>query len=62
VLVDWPGENEDIVRAGETEVESLQNVVHEALKCLNGVAQAEGHEGELEYAKGSGNGGLLYIE
>jgi hypothetical protein len=35
--------------------------VHEALKCLGGVAQAEGHEGELEEAKGSGGGGFLYI-
>jgi hypothetical protein len=33
---------------GEAEVDCLQNVVHEALKRLGGVAQAEGHEGEFE--------------
>jgi hypothetical protein len=32
----------------KTEIESRQNAVHEALKCLGGFAQAEGHEGEFE--------------
>jgi hypothetical protein len=32
----------------ETEIESPQNLVDEALKRLGGVAQAEGHEGEFE--------------
>jgi hypothetical protein len=35
--------------------------VHEALKGLDGVAQAEGHEGEFEDALGNGNGSLLCI-
>jgi hypothetical protein len=34
-----------MVQVGETEVMSPQNVMHEA---LDGVAQTEGHEGELE--------------
>jgi hypothetical protein len=38
----------DIIYVGEAEVESPQNVVHEALKRLGGVAQYEGYEGELE--------------
>jgi hypothetical protein len=37
------------------------NVVHEALKRLGCVAQAEGYEKELEEAKRSGDGGLLDI-
>lgn len=36
-----PGVDEDIVKIGEAEFESPQNVVHEALKSLDGVAQAE---------------------
>jgi hypothetical protein len=48
VLFEWPGKDKDVVRVGETEIESPQNVAHEALKCLGGVEQAEGHEGELE--------------
>jgi hypothetical protein len=36
------------VQVGKTEVESQQNVVHEALKHLGGVAQTEGHEVGLE--------------
>jgi hypothetical protein len=31
------------------------------LKRLGGIAQAEGHEEELEEAEWSGNGRLLYI-
>jgi hypothetical protein len=31
------------------------------LESVGGVAQAEGHEGELEKAKWSGDGRLLYI-
>jgi hypothetical protein len=48
-------------QVGEAEVQSPQNVVHEVLKRLRGVAQAEEHEGEHEDAKGSGDGGFLYI-
>jgi hypothetical protein len=61
VLLGRLGEDEDIIQVGEAEVESSQNVVHKALKCLCGVAQAKGHEGELKKAKWSGNGHLLYI-
>lgn len=43
------------------EDESLQNVVHEVLKRLGGVAQADGHEGELEKADWSGDGCLPCI-
>jgi hypothetical protein len=32
----------------ETEVESPQNIVHETLESLGGVAQDEEHERELE--------------
>jgi hypothetical protein len=60
VLRERPGEDED-VQVGEVEVESSQNVVHEALTHLGGVAQAEGHEGEIEKTEWSGDGGLLYI-
>jgi hypothetical protein len=48
VLFEWPGEDEDIFRVGETEVESPQKVVLEALECLGGVAQAEEYEVQLE--------------
>jgi hypothetical protein len=58
MLFERPGEND--VQVGETEVESPQNVVHEPLERLGGVAQSDGREGELEYAECSGNG-LLYI-
>jgi hypothetical protein len=61
VLLERPGEDEDVVQVGEAEVESSQNVVHKALKHMGGVAQAEGHEGELEKAEWSGDGGLVYI-
>jgi hypothetical protein len=44
VVLERTGENEDIIYVDEAEVESPQNVVHEALKRLGGVAQAEGHE------------------
>jgi hypothetical protein len=59
VLLKRPGEDENI-QVGGTEVESSQNV-HEALERLGGVAQAEGHERELEKAEWSGDGGLLCI-
>jgi hypothetical protein len=36
------------IQVREAEVESPQNIVHEALECLGGVSQAEGHEGKLE--------------
>jgi hypothetical protein len=49
------------VQVRETEVESPQNVVYEALELLGGVAQTEGHEGKLEQAKWSGNRGILYV-
>jgi hypothetical protein len=39
----------------------LENLVHEALKRLGGVVQAEGHEGELEYAERGSNGRDLYF-
>jgi hypothetical protein len=39
----------------------MQNVVHEALECLGGFAQAEGNEVELEETEWGGNGGLLFI-
>jgi hypothetical protein len=61
MFLERPVEDEDIVQVGEAEVKSSQNVVHEALKCLCGIAQAKGHEGELEKAEWSGNGRLLYI-
>jgi hypothetical protein len=61
VFLEWPGKDEDIVQVGETEVEPPQNVVNKALECLGGVEQAEGHEGELEEAEGSSDGGLLDI-
>jgi hypothetical protein len=48
VVLERMGENEDIIYVGEAEVESPQKFVHEALKRLGGVAQAEGHEGELQ--------------
>jgi hypothetical protein len=48
------------VQLGEAAFESSQNVVHKALKCLWGIAQAEGHEGELENAERSDNGHILY--
>jgi hypothetical protein len=48
VLLEGPGKDEDVLQVGETEVESPQNVVHEALERLGGAAQAEGHEVELE--------------
>jgi hypothetical protein len=50
--------DEDIIQVGETEFESSQNVVHEALERLGGVAQTEG---ELENTECSGDGGFLYI-
>jgi hypothetical protein len=39
----------------------MQNVIYEPLKRLGIFAHAEGHEGDLEEAEWSGNGGLLYI-
>jgi hypothetical protein len=60
VFLERPREDED-VQVGETEIETPQNVVHEALERLGGFAQTEEHEGELEYAEWSGNGHLLYI-
>jgi hypothetical protein len=54
-------EDEDIIQVGEAEVESSLNVVHESLERLGGVAQAEGHERELEKAKWCDDGRLLYI-
>jgi hypothetical protein len=48
VFLEWPGEDKNDVQVGESEVESLRNVVHEALEGLGGVAQAEGQKRELE--------------
>jgi hypothetical protein len=48
VLFECPGEVENVVKVGETDVESLQNVVHEGLECLGGDEQAGEHERELE--------------
>jgi hypothetical protein len=50
-----------MVQVGETQVESPQNVIHEALERLGGVVQKEGHEWELEEAERSCNNGLLDI-
>jgi hypothetical protein len=47
VLLEWLGENE-VVKIGKTEAKSPQNVVHEVLKRLGGVAQAKGHEEEFK--------------
>jgi hypothetical protein len=55
------GENEDVVQAGEIEVESPQNVVHEVFERLGSVAKTEEHEGALKEAEWSGNGDLPYI-
>jgi hypothetical protein len=38
-----PGEDQDVVQIGETKVEFPQNVVHETLERLFGVAQAKGN-------------------
>jgi hypothetical protein len=38
------------VQVGEAEFESWQNFVRKTLKYVCGVAQAEGHEGQLENA------------
>jgi hypothetical protein len=54
-------ENEDVVWVCKAEVESLQNVVHEALNRLGCIAQAEGHERELEEAKRSGDGNCFLL-
>jgi hypothetical protein len=48
VLFGRPGEDEDVVQIYETEIESPQNVVHEALQRLGGDEQAERHEGEVK--------------
>jgi hypothetical protein len=61
VLFRGSGENEDVVQVREAEVESPQHLVHKLLERLSGVAQAEGHEGNLEKAEGSGYGGLRDI-
>jgi hypothetical protein len=60
MLFKRPGGDED-VQVGETEVEFSQNVVYEALECVGGVVQSEGHEGELDLAEWSGDGSFLYI-
>jgi hypothetical protein len=44
----WLGGDEDVIQAGEIEVKSPKNALHEAVECLGGTAQAKGHEGELE--------------
>jgi hypothetical protein len=61
MLLTAPGENEDVVQVGKAEVESPQHLVHKSLERLGGVTQAEGHERELEKAKGSCDGGLLDV-
>jgi hypothetical protein len=58
VLLEGPGEDEDVIQVCKAEVESPQHLVHEALERLGGVTQAEGHVRELEKAKGSCDGGL----
>jgi hypothetical protein len=60
VLLEGPGENEDVIQICEAEVESPQHLVHETLERLNGVAQP-GYEGKLEKAEGSDEGGLRDI-
>jgi hypothetical protein len=61
VLLGGSGENEDVVKVREAEVESPQHLVHGSLERLSGIAQAEGHEGKLKKAERSGYGGLLDI-
>jgi hypothetical protein len=61
VIFDRPGANEDVIHVSKAEVEFPQSVVHERLKCLRCVAQANGHERKFEEAKKSDDGGLLVI-
>jgi hypothetical protein len=42
----------NVLQVGEEQVEPSQNVVHEALERLGGVAQAERHEEELKRQDG----------
>jgi hypothetical protein len=42
------GKDKDVVHVDETEDESPQNAVHEALERLGGFTQAEEHDGEFE--------------
>ena len=42
------GVHENIVKVRKAEVEVPQDVVHEALECLGGVAEAKRHERKLE--------------
>jgi hypothetical protein len=52
VLFRRPGEHEDVIHVGETEVEISQNVVHEALERMGGVSQAESMYGNSNRPKG----------
>jgi hypothetical protein len=45
VLLEGPGENEDVIQVCEAEVESPQHLVHEPLERLSGVVQPEDHLG-----------------
>jgi hypothetical protein len=48
VLLERPGEDEDVAQVGETEDKSPENFFIDALKCLGGVTKGGGHEGEFE--------------
>jgi hypothetical protein len=48
VFFECQGDDKEVVQVDEIQGASPQNVVYEAMKCLGGFAQAEGHEGEFE--------------
>ena len=51
-------DNEQIVQVHETEQQATKDLVHETLKRLRCVAEAERHADELEEAEGSDDSGL----
>jgi hypothetical protein len=45
VFFEWPEEDKDVVQVDETEIESQQNIVHEALKRLGGIGKPKDIKG-----------------
>ena len=61
MLVGGRAGNQDIIQIHKHPIKAAQNLVHQSLKGLGGVLQAEGHPDELKEAEGRYDRRLLHV-
>jgi hypothetical protein len=59
VLLRGMAGNEDIIQVGEAEEKVFEDVIHETLKGLGCIPEAEGHERKFDTSEKSGYGGFF---